>query len=48
MAMTQLLALILAVEAAADDEDAEYEMIDTAINSVSIVLVGFFGLLHAV
>ena len=47
MAMMQLLALISAVEAAADVEDAEYEMIDTAVDSVSIVLVGFLGLLRA-
>ncbi len=47
-AMTQLLALVLAVEAAADDEDADYEMIDVAVDSVSIVLVGFLGLLRAV
>jgi hypothetical protein len=48
MAMMQLLALVLAVEASADDEDAEYKTIDTAIDSVSIVLVGLFGHLCAI
>ena len=47
MAMMQLLVLVLAVEATADDEDAEYEMIDAAVDSVSIVLVGFLSLLRA-
>ncbi len=48
MAMMQLLALVLATKATADDEDAEYEMIDAAIDLVSIVLVGFLGFLRAV
>jgi hypothetical protein len=47
-AMTQHLALVLAVKTVADAEDIDYDAVNAAVSFIAIVLVAFLGLLHAV
>jgi hypothetical protein len=47
-AMTQQLALILAVEAMSDADGVNYDAVDTTVDSISIILMAFLGLLHAI
>ena len=43
MAMTQLLVLVLAAEGMANEVDIDYDVIDAAINTLSIILMGWLG-----
>ena len=46
-AMTQLLLLVLAVEAVANVGDANYDVLDAAVNSLAIAIMGWLGILCA-
>ena len=45
--MTQLLLLVLAVEAVANVGDANYDVLDVAVNSLAIAIMGWLGILRA-
>ncbi len=47
-AMTHHLTLLLAVETVADADDIYYDAVDTAVDSIAIVLMAFLGLLRAI
>jgi hypothetical protein len=44
--MTQLLGLLLTLEATEDMGDVDYDALDTAIKSVIIILVAYTGMLR--
>jgi hypothetical protein len=46
LAMTQLLGLLLTLEATEDMGDVDYDALDTAIKSVIIILVAYTGMLR--
>ncbi len=45
--MTQLLSLVLAVEAVANVGDTDYDVLDAAVNSLAIAIMGWLGILRA-
>ena len=46
-AMTQLLSLVLAVEAVANVGDANYDVLDAAVNSLAIAIMGWLSIVRA-
>lgn len=45
--MTQLLSLVLAVEAMANVGDTDYDVLDAAVNSLAIAIMGWLSILRA-